>query len=73
MSASKEEIIMSMGEVLVVFKNLEYKNQTLHESIIHLQTNQISIFWGYIFTTQPQPKEPWISLFDKFDNTHSKF
>jgi hypothetical protein len=44
MSSSKEEIIMSMGEVLVVFKNLEYKNQTLHESIIHLQTNQISIF-----------------------------
>jgi hypothetical protein len=65
MFASKEEIIMSMGEI--------HKNQTLHESITHLQTNQISIFLGYIFTTQPQPKEPWISLLDKFDNTHSKF
>jgi hypothetical protein len=64
---------MSMRKVFVVFKNLEYKNQTLHESIIHLQTNQTSTCLGYIFTTQPQPKNPRISLLDKFDNTHSKF
>ncbi len=73
MFTSREESVMSMGEVLIVFKNHGYKNQTLHESIIHLQTNQTSIFWGYIFITQPHPKEPWISLLDKFDNTHSKF
>jgi len=38
-----------------------------------LQTNQASTFLGCISTTQPQPKEPWINLPNKFDSTSSKF
>jgi hypothetical protein len=38
-----------------------------------LQTNQTSTSLGFALATQPQPKEPCISLLYKFDNTHSKF
>ncbi len=38
-----------------------------------LHPNQALTSLGCVLTTQPQPKEPWISLFDKFDGTHSKF
>ncbi len=62
-----------MEEILVVLKNLEQENQALCESIVHLQTNQASTSLGCILTTKPQPKEPWISLPNKFDGTHSKF
>jgi hypothetical protein len=41
--------------------------------MVHLQINQISVFLGCISTTQPQPKEPKIGLFDNFDGTRSKF
>jgi hypothetical protein len=37
-----------------------------------LQTNQALTSLGCISATQPQPKEPWISLLDKFDGTCSK-
>jgi len=40
-----------MEEILVVLKNLEYENQTLHESIAHLQINQASTSLGCISTT----------------------
>jgi hypothetical protein len=30
-------------------------------------------FLGCIYATQPQPKEPWINLPNKFDGTCSKF
>jgi hypothetical protein len=63
----------SMEEVLVVLKNFEHENQALCEFIVHLQTNQASTFLGCIFTTQPQLKEPWINLPNKFDFTSSKF
>jgi hypothetical protein len=68
-------MFIAMEEILVVFRNLEHENQTLHEIIIHLQTNQVSISLGCVLATQPQPKEPWINLLDKFDGTvqHSKF
>jgi hypothetical protein len=62
-----------MEEVIVVLRNFEQENQTLHESVAHLQTNQTSISLGCILTTQPQPKEPWINIFDKFDGTRSMF
>jgi hypothetical protein len=42
-----------MEEILVVLKNLEHENQALHESIIHLQTNQASTSLGYVLATQP--------------------
>ncbi len=63
----------SMEEILVVLKNLENENQTLHESMAHFQTNQAWTSLGYALVTQPQPKEPWINLLDKFDGTRSKF
>ncbi len=63
----------SMEEVIIVLRNLEQENQTLHEFIAHLQTNQALISLGCVLTTQPQPKEPWINLLDKFDGTHSTF
>jgi hypothetical protein len=34
-----------------------------------LQTNQVLTSLACILTTQFQPKEPWISLLDKFDGT----
>jgi len=60
-------------EVLANLKNFEQDNQALCESIFHLQTNQISTSLGRVYVTQPQSKEPQISLPNKFDNTHSKF
>ncbi len=62
-----------MEEVLVVLRNFEQENQILHEYVVHLQTNQASTSLGCISTTKPQQKKPWISLFDKFDGTCSKF
>jgi hypothetical protein len=62
-----------MEEVLVILRNFEHENKTFHEFVVHLQTNQTSTSLGCISTTQPQPKEPWINLSDKFDGTHSKF
>jgi hypothetical protein len=61
-----------MEEIFVVVKNLEHENQTFHEFVVHLQTNQVSTSLGHILTTQPQPKEPQISLPNKFDDTRSK-
>ncbi len=43
----------SMEEILVVLRNFEPKNQTLHDSIAHLQTNQASTTLGYVSATQP--------------------
>jgi hypothetical protein len=63
----------SIKEVLVVLKNFKQESQALCESITHLQTNQALTSLGCILGTQPQPKEPWISLPNKFDGTHSKF
>jgi hypothetical protein len=62
-----------MEEVLVVLRNLEQENQALYESIVHLQTNHALSSLGCISTTEPQPKEPWINLLDKFDDIHSNF
>jgi hypothetical protein len=45
----------------------------LCEFVVPLQTNQASISLGCVSETQPQQKEPWISLLDKFDGTCSKF
>jgi hypothetical protein len=36
MSTSKEEIVVSMEESLVVFKNVEHENQAFCEYVIHL-------------------------------------
>jgi hypothetical protein len=47
-----------MEEVLAILKIREQEDQTLRESIIHLQTNQASTYLGCVSTTQPQPKEP---------------
>jgi len=63
----------TMEEILVVLRNLEQENQALCECIAHLQTNQASISLGCVLVTQPQPKEPQISLPNKFDGTCSKF
>jgi hypothetical protein len=38
-----------------------------------LQTNQALTSLGCVLPIQPQPKEPRISLLDKFDGTRSKF
>jgi hypothetical protein len=38
-----------------------------------LQTNQTLISLGSVSWTQPQPKEPWIILHNKFDSTYLKF
>jgi hypothetical protein len=67
MSISREEIIPSMEEVLVALRHMQEENQTLCESIAHLQGNQTSVMLGNIL------KEPQISLSEKFNNTHSKF
>jgi hypothetical protein len=47
-----------MEEVLAIRTIREQENETLCESIIHLQTNQASNYLGCVSTTQPQPKEP---------------
>ncbi len=65
-------IIMSTS-ILVVLWNLEHENQTLCEFITHLQINQTLTSLGWVLATRPQPKEPHISLPNKFDGTHSKF
>jgi hypothetical protein len=62
-----------MEEVLAIFRNLDYENQAFYESIVHLQTNQASTSLGCISMRQPQPKEPWVNLPNKFVGTHSKF
>jgi hypothetical protein len=62
-----------MEEVLAILKKFEHENKTFREFAVHLQTNQSSTSLGCISTTQPQPKEPWINLFDKFDGTRSNF
>jgi hypothetical protein len=36
MSTSKEKIVVSMEEVLVVLRNLEQKNHVFYEYVIHL-------------------------------------
>jgi hypothetical protein len=36
MPTSKEEIVVSMEEVLVVLRNLEQENQVFYEYVIHL-------------------------------------
>jgi hypothetical protein len=64
---------ISIEEVLPNLKNLEKENQALCEIIFHLQTNQISTSLGCVYVTQPQSKEPQITLPNKFDNAHSKF
>ncbi len=43
------------------------------EFVVPLQTNQVSTSLGCVSETRPQPKEPQISLIDKFDGTCSKF
>jgi hypothetical protein len=63
----------SMKKVLTILKNLEQENQTLHESIVHLQTNQVSTSLKCISTTQPQPKEQQISVPNESNRTCSKF
>jgi hypothetical protein len=62
----------SMKEV-IVFRNFEQENQALCEFVVHLQTDQAVTSLGCISTTEPQPKEPWINLPNKFDGTRSKF
>jgi hypothetical protein len=62
-----------MEKILVVLRNLEQENQALHKFVVHLQTSQVSTSLGCISRTQPQPKEPQISLPNKFDGTRSKF
>jgi hypothetical protein len=58
-----------MEEVLVVLKNLEQENQAFREFVVHLQTNQTSTSLGCVSATQPQLKEPQISLLAQFDKT----
>jgi hypothetical protein len=41
--------------------------------VANLQTNQALISLGCVLVTQPQAKEPQISLPNKFDGTYSKF
>jgi hypothetical protein len=43
----------SMEEILVVFRTFEQENHTLHEFIVHLQTNQVLTILTYVSTTQP--------------------
>jgi hypothetical protein len=42
-----------MEKILTIFKNFEHDNQTLCESIAHLQANQVSTSLGYVSATQP--------------------
>jgi hypothetical protein len=62
-----------MEEILVILKSLEHENQTFHESVVHLQTNQASTSLECISATQPQPKKPHINLPDKFDKHLQSF
>jgi hypothetical protein len=62
-----------MEEIFVVHKNFEHENQTIRESITHLQTNQTSTSLRCVPRTQPQPKGTQINLPNKFDGTCSKF
>jgi hypothetical protein len=39
MSISKEEIILSMEEIIVALRHMQQENQSLCESITHLQGN----------------------------------
>ncbi len=65
MSTLMEKVLLSLG--------ILNRNQTFCESITHLQTSQVLTSLGCISITQPPPKEPWINLPNKFDNTRSKF
>jgi hypothetical protein len=40
MLTSKEEVFMSMEEVIAILQNLQQENQALCESILHFQNNQ---------------------------------
>jgi hypothetical protein len=62
-----------MEEVFIVLRNLEQENQAFYEYVVHLETNQILTSLGCISTMQPQPKELWMSLPNKFDGKCSKF
>jgi hypothetical protein len=42
-----------MEKVLAIFRNLEREDQTLPESIPHLQTNQVLTSLGCVSKTQP--------------------
>jgi hypothetical protein len=57
----------SMEEVFVALRYMQQGNQSLHESITHLQGNQTSLTFG------STSKEPQINLPKKFDGTCSKF
>ncbi len=43
----------SMEEILVILRNFEQENQTLHEFIAHLQTTQVLTILGYVSATKP--------------------
>ncbi len=43
----------SMEEIFVVLRNFEQENQTLHDFIAHLQTNQVLTILGYVSATKP--------------------
>jgi hypothetical protein len=40
MLTSKEEVFVSMKEVIVIFQNLQQESQAFCESIVHFQNNQ---------------------------------
>ncbi len=66
MSILKEKNVSSMEKVIVAFRHMQQENQSLHESITHLQGNQTSTMFGN------NKKKPRINLPDKFDDTRSK-
>jgi hypothetical protein len=46
MSILREEIVLSMEEVVVAFRHIQQENESFCESITHLQGNQASKTFG---------------------------
>jgi hypothetical protein len=55
MFVSKEEVVMSMEEFIIVLRNMQKNTQPpLHESIVHIQSNQVLTSLGCVSIMQPQ-------------------
>jgi hypothetical protein len=55
MFVSKEEVVMSMEEFIIVHRNMPKNTQPpLHESIVHFQSNQVLTSLGSVSIMQPQ-------------------
>jgi hypothetical protein len=56
MYVSRENVVVSMEEILVFLRNLQEENQIICEFIVHFQKNEILTSLGYIFHNKNKNK-----------------